>query len=144
MEKTEEKIYGIYNTLKNPEAFNSCDEIYIWKYIDRLEAALYWARRGNNASTEDLIESQYNLEYVIYSTRRFGVEFNKEPSSTEYVERSPSYKAWFTFWYNHFNSMPREIRYQFIKDRTNGKDISKYMPSGNWKDSLVEAPKKVR
>lgn len=150
MEKTEEKIWWIYNTLDNPESFEKLEEIDIWKKIDSLGGAIFWARHdadkpwAANVSTKDLIDAQYNLEYLVYSTRRFGVEFNKEPSDTEHVERSESYNAWFRFWHDHFESMTTEVYNQFVDDKFSGKDISKYMPSGNWKDSLVEAPKKIR
>jgi len=145
-----EKIWGIHNTFENAEIIDSLDEIDIWKKIDNLGGILFWARHDQgkpwvaNVSPKDLIDAQYNLEYLVYSTRRFGVEFSKEPSSTEHVERSPSYNAWFEFWHNHFNSMSHEIYNQFVDDKFNGKDISKYMPAGNWKDSLVQTPKKKR
>lgn len=145
-----EKIWGIYNTFNKPELFDSLDEIDIWKKIDNLGGAIFWALHDQgkpwavNVSPKDLIEAQYNLEYLVYSTRRFGVEFSQEPSATEHVEKSPSYNAWFKFWHDHFESMSHEIYNQFIDDKFSGKDISKYMPSGSWKDSLVEAPKKIR
>ncbi len=82
------------------------------------------------------MEAQYNLEYLVYFTRKFGVEFSKEPSESEHVERSESFNAWFGFWNNHFNSMSPETYNQFVNDRFAGKDISEYMPTGSWKDSL--------
>lgn len=90
----------------------------------------------------DLIQAQYNLEYLVYYTRRFGVEFEGEPSATKHVERSASYDAWFKFWYDHFESMDPKVYIQFVKDKFSGKDISKYLPSGSWKDSL-EKPKSL-
>ena len=32
---------------------------------------------------------------------------------------------------------------QFVDDKFSGKDISKYMPSGSWKDSLKSEEKKL-
>ena len=55
-----------------------------------------------------LIEVQYNLEYLVYFTRRFGVEFSMELSSTEHLEISELYNTWFRFWHNHFESMSPE------------------------------------
>ncbi len=142
MEKMEEKIWGVYNTFDNPEEAEKAEEVDIWKSIDTLGGSIFWAIHdagkpwASNVSSQELINAQYNLEYLVYSTRRFGVEFSKEPSATEHVERSESYNKWFQFWHNHFNSMDRKTYNQFIEDKSNGKDISKYMPSGGWKDSL--------
>ena len=148
MEKMEEKLWGVYNTLDNPEMFETLDEIDIWKRIDNLGGSIFWAMHdagkpwATNVSVKDLINAQYNLEYLVYSTRRFGVEFSKEPSATEHVERSESYNAWFRFWHDHFESMSPEIYNQFVDDKFSGKDISKYMPSGSWKDSLEKSVQK--
>ena len=148
MEKVEEKLWGVYNTLDNPEMFETLDEIDIWKKIDNLGGSIFWAMHdsgkpwASNVSAKDLINAQYNLEYLVYSTRRFGVEFSKEPSATEHVERSESYNAWFSFWHNHFKSMSSEVYNQFVDDKFIGKDISKYMPSGSWKDSLEKPVQK--
>ena len=148
MEKMEEKLWGVYNTLDNPEIFETLDEIDIWKKIDNLGGSIFWAMHdagkpwATNVSAKDLINAQYNLEYLVYSTRRFGVEFSKEPSATEHVERSESYNAWFRFWHDHFESMSPEVYNQFVDDKFSGKDISKYMPSGSWKDSLEKPVQK--
>lgn len=145
MEKMEEKLWGVYNTFHNPEKFETLDEIDIWKKIDNLGGYIFWATRdagkpwATNVSAKDLTNAQYNLEYFVYSTRRFGVEFSKAPSATEHVERSESYNAWFKFWHDHFESMSPEDYNQFVDDKFSGKDISKYMPSGSWKD-LLEKP----
>ncbi len=148
MEKMEEKLWGVYNTFDNPEMFETLDEIDIWKKIDNLGGSIFWAIHDSgkpwatNVSTKDLINAQYNLEYLVYSTRRFGVEFSKEPSATERVERSKSYNVWFRFWHDHFESMSPEVYNQFVDDKFSGKDISKYMPSGSWKDSLEKPVQK--
>ena len=148
MEKKEEKVWGVYNTFDDPETVETLDEIDIWKKIDNLGGFLFWsmhdARKPWAADVllKDLIDSQYNLEYLVYSTRRFGVEFSKEPSATEHVERSESYNAWFRFWHNHFESMSHEVYKQFVDDKYSGKDISKYMPCGSWKDSLKQSAQK--
>ena len=94
MEKMEEKLWGVYNTFDNPETFETLEEIDIWKKINNLGGAIFWAMHDSgkpwaaDVSKKDLIDAQYNLEYLVYSTRRFGVEFSKEPSATEHVERS--------------------------------------------------------
>lgn len=141
---TEEKKWGLYNTFDNPALLDTLDEIDIWKKIDNLGGAIFYANHdaannrpwASNVSMTDLIQAQYNLEFLVYYTRRFGVEFSREPSETEHVEISESYNVWFRFWHDHFESMTPEVYNQFVDDKFSGKDISKYMPSGSWKDSL--------
>ena len=139
----------IYNTFDNPKALEELDEIDIWKKIDNLGGSIFWAIHDSDkpwtqkVSKQDLIEAQYNLEYLVYLTRKFGVEFTKEPSAAEHVERSESYNAWYRFWHNHFGSMSPEKYNQVVDDKFSGKDISKYMPSGSWKDSLKSEEKKL-
>ena len=148
MENMKEKVWGLYNTFDNPESIEKLDEIDIWKKINSLGGAIFWAQHDAGkpwaavVSMAQLIEAQYNLEYLVYSTRRFGVEFSREPSATEHVERSESYNTWFRFWHDHFESMSPEVYDQFVDDKCAGKDISKYMPTGSWKDSLEEQPQK--
>ncbi len=144
MEIKNQKKWGLYTTIDHPELLNNLDEIEIWKRIDNLGGDIFWAQHdagkpwAAQISLEQLIEAQYNLEYLVYSTRRFGVEFSREPSSTEHIEKSESYMAWFEFWNNHFKSMNKEVYNQFVDDKLAGKDISKYMPAGSWKDSLTK------
>ncbi len=146
--KESKKIWGLYNTLEDPDFIDKLDEIDIWKKIDNLSAAIFWAIHDSGkpwaakVASKELLDAQYNLEYLVYSTRKYGVEFSREPSETEHVERSKSYLAWYTFWYNHFNSMSKEKYDQFVDDKFSGKDISKYMPKGSWKDTYTEDVKK--
>ena len=140
-----EKIWGVYNTFENLEMLDSLEEFEVWKKIDNLGGIIFWATHDKNKSwaydipKEDLLKLQYNLEFLVYYTRKFGVTFDKEPSATEHVERSKSYNAWFKFWHDHFESMTPYIYNKFIEDKLNGKDISKYMPSTSFKDYLEES-----
>lgn len=149
MGKNEEKLWGVYNTFEDVEMLETLDEIDIWKKIDNLGAAIFWSIHDSgkpwaaDVSADDLIIAQYNLEYLVYYTKKFGVEFSKEPSATEHVERSKSYNTWYTFWREHFESMGRDTYNQFVEDKFSGKDISKYMPINSWKDLLEESPQKT-
>ena len=141
MTQIKEKLWGVYNTFDDPEIFETLDEIDLWIKIDGLSQFIFDNMDFAKVSPQDLLDAQYNLDYLIYSTRKFGVEFSKEPSATEQVERKGSYLAWYIFWHKHFNSMTKQVLFQFLYDKENGKDISKYMPSGNWKDSLEKKEK---
>lgn len=139
-QNVQEKIWGVYQTAFDPEKIEELDEIDIWKKIDNLGGEIFWAIHDfnkpwrNGESWEDITNAQYALEYLIYYTRKYGVEFSREPSVSEHVERSDSYNAWYNFWKNHFDSMSEEEYNAFVDDKFNGKDISKYMPTDTWKE----------
>lgn len=139
-----EKKWGLYNTFDNPKMFDTLDEFEIWAHIENLGGYIFYAQHDKadnrpwaaDISMEKLIEAQYNLEFLVYFTRKFGVEFSHEPSETEHVDRSESYNAWYRFWNEHFETMTPEVCQQFANDKSSGKDISKYLPTGSWKDLL--------
>ena len=144
-----EKKFGLYTTI-DPEVISELSEIDVWKNIYDLGGALFWARHdagrpwASNYSDETIMNAQYNLEFLVYYTRNYGVTFSREPSATEHVERSESYDAWYRFWnewYNDFyNNRPEEWD-QFVDDKVAGLDISKYLPTGSWKDLLGNSRK---
>ena len=135
-----ERIWGSYNTFENPEYFENLSELDIWCMIDKLREDIFWTRYDINTKGEDnsklhqLINAQYNLEYLMCLTKRFGVKFDKEPSKTEHVEGSESFNSWYEFWANHFYSMSDEVYQSFVLDKSRGKDISRFLPNGSWKD----------
>ncbi len=141
MEKRD-KIWGLYTTYSNPEDIEKLSEVDTWRMIENLGGAIFWANHDydkpwqKNTTIKDVIDAEYNLEFLVYSTKRFGVEFSNEPSAEEHIERSPSYNTWYLFWKNHFESMDQQVYDQFVKDKCDGKDISKYLPEGNWKENL--------
>ena len=136
------KIWGVYNTFEDASKIDSLEEYEIWKKIDNLGGIIFYAFRdmdkswGNNLSNEQLMQIQYNLEYLVYYTRKFGVEFSYEPNEKEHVESSESYRAWFKFWHDHFNSMPRDVYDKFVEDKLANKDVSSYLPFNKWNDSF--------
>lgn len=143
-----EKLWGVYNTFEDSKIIENLEEFEVWKKINGLGGAIFWAMHDAgkpwavNVSENDLINAQYNLEYLVYSTKRFGVEFSKEPSASEHVEKSQSFNAWFRFWHDHFSKMAPEVYNQLVDDKFCGKDISKYMPVGNWRDLLEKSKQK--
>ena len=114
MEDKNEKIWGVYNTFKNEKVIQELSELYTWLAIETLGGNLFWLKHNdgkpwcNKVTTEQLSKIQYNLEYLVYSTRRFGVEFDQEPSMDNHVQNSESYFTWYMFWKNHFDTMSRE------------------------------------
>lgn len=137
------KIWGIYNTSDDKDFADKLSEIDIWRKINNFIETINYAQRLINKPSsmityEQIKNAEYNLEYLIYYTRKFGVKFDKKPSAKEHIERSGSFIAWYNFWYYHFDSMTKEEYDQFVEDKFAGKDISKYMPKGSWKDTYEE------
>lgn len=131
-----EKKWGLYPGVFEPEQIDKLDEIDLWLKIDSLGNSLSTILHNEDkfldVSPKDIIEAQYSLEYLIYRTKKFGVEFSREPSSKEHIERSKSYVAWYAFFKNHFDEMsPEEFR-TFVDNKFVGNDVSKYIPNGNW------------
>lgn len=124
-----EKIWGLYNSYSDPDYFIE-DEFILWEKISYLETFVKDFEGNTNL--------RYNYEFLIYSTRKFGVEFDEEPSETRHVKKSESYYRWFKFWDNHFKNMDRYYYFLFLDDRARKKDVSKYMPDGSWKDEPKE------
>jgi len=150
MEKEVKKtrIYGIdpgFGT--DVEAINSLSEIDLYFAIDAMGAFL-WRMNHDMADGRieefDLTEDQYRMEYLVYQTRKFGVEL-ADAEIDKHVTATPSYWAWFKFYDNHFkNELSDEEWKDFCKKKEAGEDISEYLPTGNWKDSFEEGKKRER
>jgi len=105
----EEKIWGIYPAFIKKEELDKLDEFEIWKKIYNLSRSAFcystdthkvW---NNNILLSDIDEVEYALEYLIYYTRNFGVEFDIEPTATSHIPKSISYINWFKYWEEYFN-----------------------------------------
>lgn len=144
MKNVDEKKWGLYPAFLVPEQVEQFDEIGLWNRINKLGGAIFYAFHdagkpwSEPLSAATLMDAQYALEYLVYETRRFGVEFDRAPSVNEHVQRSSSYNAWFIFWNNYFEKMDPQLYSEFVNDRNAGRDISKYMPADTWKDHFVK------
>ena len=91
----------------------------------------------------DLTEEEYALEYMVYQTTKFGVEL-EEPSIDNHIVPTPSYKAWYKFYYNHFKNVLTDREWnEFQQAQKNGSDTTAFMPKGNWKDIMEEPLQKI-
>ena len=148
--KIEKKIWGLYCPANyNPEKVLEMTEMDVWKTIELLGAALFWERHDKNKpwrqpgrTPDEIKDSQYALEYLVYYTRNFGVEFTREPSEEEHVENSQSFNSWYNFWKKHFENMSKQEYDEFILAKTQGKDITKYLPSKTWQEVCKEQTEK--
>lgn len=138
MQKENNKIWGLYTTVYTNEYLDKLSEIDIWKKIDNLGRMIYLVKRGilryRKISKNDLEDMEYNLEYLVYYTRRFGVTFQNEPTISKHIEKSASFKSWYMFWYNHFDLMDNDTYESFLLAKKNNLDISIYLPKISWKE----------
>ena len=125
-----ERIWGSYNTFDNPEHLENLSELDIWCMIDKLREDIFWTRYDINTKGEDnsklhqLINAQYNLEYLMCLTKRFGVKFDKEPSKTEHVEGSESFNEWYEFWASCISSSMSLVSSKALVLMTLAKEMS--------------------
>lgn len=136
------KIHGIYpGSIKDVDVINNMGELDLYFNIDAIGAHISYCmrqiRRGRIEKL-DLTEVQYAIEYMVYQTTRFGVEI-PEPQIDEHIVATPSYRAWFKFYDDHFKKVLTEEQWNaFQNKRKLGEDVSEYMPKGNWQDTLEE------
>ena len=134
------KIYGIYpGCIKDVDAINNMSEIDLWLTIDGLGYHIWYCNHQiahERIERVDLTEEQYAMEYMVYQTKKFGVELS-EPEIGKHIEPSMSYAAWYSFYSNHFKNVLSDEEWNaFMNAKNLGEDISKYLPQGSWKDSL--------
>lgn len=153
--QTNEKKWGEYSTYDDPKYLREeIKEEDLYNKIEKLGGSLFWFKHDYNKpwvtnqfkseeeQKETLLGLQYNLEFLVYCTKRFGVVFTKEPSVEEHVERTESYDSWYKFWDDHFKNMPDEVYNKFVDAKNNGEDVSKFLPETSWKDTQ-ETPKQI-
>ena len=137
------RIYGIDpGCIKDVDAVNNMNEVDLWLTIDALGYHLWYCNHAmahNRIEYVDLTEEQYAIEYLVNQTKKFGVEL-EEPAIDKHITPTPSYRAWFKFYDNHFkNVLTNEQWNAFQQAQKDGQDTSAFMPTGNWTD-LLEQP----
>lgn len=134
------RIYGMDpGCIRDINEVNNLDEVNLYLLIDAM-AGHIWRCKHEMAHGRipyiDLTEEQYALEYMIYQTKKFGVDL-KEPTIDKHVTPTNSYKAWYKFYDNHFKRVLNNKQWNaFLQAKNNGLDVSEFMPEGNWKDEL--------
>ena len=134
------RIYGLDpGSIKEVEKINELDEIGLWLAIDGLGYHIWWCNHAmshGRIEKVDLTEEQYALEYLVYQTRKFGVEL-PEAEEWKHVVGTLSYYTWYSFYSNHFKkNLTDKDWQQFQILKASGEDVSKYLPEGSWKDLL--------
>ena len=142
------RIYGIDpGKDTNVELIASLSEADLYLAIDAVGGLLWRIRHEvshGRMEPTDTTELQYRIEYLVYQTRKFGVDI-PDAKIDCHVEKTPSYLAWYRFYDNHFkNELTDEEWNEFINKKDVGEDVSNYLPTGSWKDTLEEGKKRER
>ena len=138
----DEKQFGKYDggILKDPSIVNTCTEQELYRMIEAFGYKIWRLNHdmadGRIKENIDLMPYQYAIEYCVMHTTRFGVEIS-EPKEGEQVKATKSYWAWFKWWDNYFkNTLTDEECEEYEHKSERVEDISKFRPTGDWKDNL--------
>ena len=131
------KFYGRdIGNIENIEKVNNADEVDLFLMIYDLSRELTVFKHSIpvRISYVDLTLSQFALEYMIYQTKKFGVEVS-EPKEGRHIIPGPSYNAWFNFYKtNIIDVYTREEIEAYKVLKSNGKDVSFFTPKGRWNE----------
>ena len=102
------KIYGITTTI-NLEELDNLTEEEVFEKIYRLQTLIDFGMTNDHNFKEygldkDYLENAiYNLDYLTYYTRIFGVKFDTLPEEGKRIKLSDSYLNWYYMHYEkHF------------------------------------------
>lgn len=144
-----EKVYGLYSREYNQEQLDGWSEIKIYSLIASLaydiKCNVANPMGGYSLSSPRFTEAEYDLDYLIYYTRKFGVEFDKNPEAGKRIERSQSFEEWYQYYANYYdnviyksvNSINDYIKLIDKKDE----GMFEYMPEKTWSESKAASRK---
>lgn len=145
--ENKKRIYGLDpGSIENLEQINNLSELDLYFAIDGLGYHIWYCNHAmahDRIPKVDLTEEQYALEYLVYQTRKFGVEL-PDAKEGKHIERTQSYDAWYRFYHNHFyNFLTKKQFEEFQYRKLNGENVDEFIPQGSWKDLLVEKNSKA-
>ncbi len=126
----DEKIYGLYSgSIEKPREVENMDEPYLYWGILMLNSKILFSQR-----IEDINEDEYALDFCVYQTKKFGTDIS-EPEKGKRIQTGPLFQKWFQFHDHHFRVvLTDKERKDFQEAHSYEKDVSTYMPEGNWED----------
>ncbi|MBR5662524.1 MAG: hypothetical protein IKX00_02590 [Bacilli bacterium] len=132
------KKYGEYYVNVNPQELEQLNELEVWDIIREMELELKYNAMdpmlGHCLSSSKVINYEYDLQYIIYFTRKFGVQFDCEPSEKR-IEKSESFNKWYAFYEKLIEDMKESGLYaEYLKDKQLHNSLDKYMPTTSWKE----------
>lgn len=146
--ESKKNIYGIYpGSIENTKQIDDLSEIDLYFAIDGLGYHIWYCNHQmahDRIPRVDLTEEQYALEYLVYQTRKFGVEL-PEAEEGKHIQTTESYNAWYRFYNNHFNNVLTKKQFdEFQHKKIENQNVDEFMPQGNWRDLLIEKDNKTR
>lgn len=137
---TNARIYGVdKGCIIDSEEINKLDEVDLYFRINAMGGHIWRCRHEmahGRISQIDLTEEEYAIEYMVYQTVKFGVEL-PEPQIDKHITTTPSYIAWFKFYDSHFKYVLSDSQLKcFQQLKKEGKDVSAFLPAGNWQDTM--------
>lgn len=145
------RIYGIDRGCIKPDAdIEHLSEADLFLTIQSLGNMILAAKlmKALPFQTEeiDLTEEEYGMDYLLYQTKRFGVNIS-EPKFPRRILVSKEFEAWYKFYTDHFDSFTDEQWAAFKRLKDAGGDLTEFLPIGNWRDLLEQdkpAERKMR
>lgn len=132
-----EKQFGQYD-VKDLNYVKNCTEQDLYFNIHSLDEVILFLKHkmldvGNEENEELIAKLQYEFEYCVMQTKRFGVEI-EEPKEAEHVKATASYWAWYLWWNEYFQrTLTPEQWEEYQNKRKNGEDVTQYRPKGDWR-----------
>ena len=122
------RIYGIdKGSIKNTDSIDKLDEIDLFFKINSYITYVLKLRDNGYDFTEEL----YALEYLMYKTKKFGIDFDI-PTENNYLLPSDSFIEWFKYYYNYLNSHCDGDIKKLKFARLNEENIDQYLPKKSW------------
>lgn len=136
MNKSDEKIYGIYpGSIQMPDFIDDLSEVDLYLQIDAVQENIYWKYNMASGAYVDInsSEDRYALEYLIYKTKKFGTKI-PNPKAGKHIQITEEYINWYNYYENYFKNILTENEWnEFLRRKHCDEDVSEFLPSGKWK-----------
>jgi hypothetical protein len=137
-----EKIYGKYFEInKTSEELELLTEQEIYFAINTLGGFIWRMNHdmadGRIESTDgimkDLDMAQYNIEYFVVLSSKFGTKTKVAKTVNEHVHQTKEYWTWYRWWDDYFQKELTTSEWkEYMKLLKDKKDVSCYRPSTDW------------
>lgn len=145
MNKSEEKIYGIYpGSIQVPDLIDNLDEVDLYLQIDAVQENIFWKYTMSSTAHSEInsSEDRYALEYLIYKTKKFGTKI-PNPKKGRHIQLTDEYLRWYEYYENYFKNVLSENEWnEFLRRKHNNEDVSEFLPSGKWKGFTLKRKKR--
>ncbi len=133
--------FGMINKTEEIQHLNELELYFVLESCNR-EMWFTLCSQGEPKSEDDIeriineIVSLNNIKQVcLLQTAMFGTDAHKSETGVT-VETGPLFAKWYAFYNNHCKDTFENVQ-PYIEAKKSGKDISQYLPEGDWKDYVV-------